>query len=232
MKGAWRKLTASLRRRGFSSTLGLLARRATELPQYWVDRQYDRVHGTRTTEVVPLRELVGDDDPRSATGSRYEATGVKTVRQLLTLLKPPTGVGFVDYGCGHGRVLLLAADYGFEHVTGVEFVPALAETARANISAYSATAAASSRFDVQVLDAAHYVPRETDSVFYFFNPFPGDVFDAVLDRIQDSHRLRPRRMWLLYHNPVWKDVLDRRDAFELTGTHRFQRYEVRVYEAR
>jgi predicted RNA methylase len=40
---------------------------------------------------------------------------------------------FIDLGSGKGRTLLLAAEYPFERVIGVEYCPQLNEVARSNI---------------------------------------------------------------------------------------------------
>src|SRR5271168_5236996 len=44
---------------------------------------------------------------------------------------------FVDVGSGKGRALLLASDYPFREIIGVELSPQLDRVARANIARYS-----------------------------------------------------------------------------------------------
>jgi len=43
---------------------------------------------------------------------------------------------FVDYGSGKGRVLLVASDYAFKKIVGVEFSKVLNDVAVANIATY------------------------------------------------------------------------------------------------
>src|SRR3984957_17090364 len=45
---------------------------------------------------------------------------------------------FVDLGSGKGRALLLASDYPFREIIGVELSPELDQIARANIAHYAA----------------------------------------------------------------------------------------------
>lgn len=107
---------------------------------------------------------------------------------------------FVDYGAGKGRVVVLAATYPFRRVTGVEFVPALAEQARENI----ARAAYRLRCpDVQVIvaDAARLPVADDATVLHFFNPFRGATLDAVIRHLRESLARRPREVTVLYANP-------------------------------
>ena len=39
----------------------------------------------------------------------------------------------MDLGCGKGRVLMLAVEYGFARVTGVDYSASLCEIARRNL---------------------------------------------------------------------------------------------------
>ena len=108
---------------------------------------------------------------------------------------------FVDFGSGKGRTLLLAAEAGFKRCEGVEFSAELNRVARSNLQAYR-----SGRFADKVIihdmDAAQYtVPDDEPCVIYLYNPFGGPVFSAVLERIIDSWKRRPRDMWIIYLNP-------------------------------
>ena len=43
---------------------------------------------------------------------------------------------FIDFGCGKGKVLLLAAELPFQRIIGIEFSPALARVAEENLKSY------------------------------------------------------------------------------------------------
>ena len=51
---------------------------------------------------------------------------------------------FVDVGSGKGRALLLASEYAFQEIIGVELSPELDRIARSNIARYAAKAEAAS----------------------------------------------------------------------------------------
>ena len=45
----------------------------------------------------------------------------------------------VDFGCGKGRVLVVAAYYGFNKITGIDFAKELCDEARKNITPATTT---------------------------------------------------------------------------------------------
>ena len=56
-------------------------------------------------------------------GYPYKATRVLPLRKLFCIIKGmiPVDSIFVDFGCGKGRALLIASEYNFKSVRGVEF---------------------------------------------------------------------------------------------------------------
>src|SRR5690606_348286 len=84
------------------------------------DRWFDLIHGTDTAQAVQLTDL----DIRSENverGVAYSPTTAMSLKSLLKSLDLPAGSVFVDIGSGKGKTLLLASDYGFKRVVGVEF---------------------------------------------------------------------------------------------------------------
>ncbi len=63
-------------------------------------------------------------------------------------------------------------------------------------------------FDIQsiCIDVVQF-PIPTDAlVIFMFNPFDGAVMSEVLGRLEASFRLRPRRILIVYWNPVHAGV--------------------------
>jgi predicted RNA methylase len=108
---------------------------------------------------------------------------------------------FVDFGSGKGRIVLQAAlAYPFRTVYGVELSPSLHAVAERNV------AAVRHRFrcaDVHLLqgDARSVELPDTVTVAYFYNPFRGAVFEAVVHRLLASVDRNPRRLRIVYGNP-------------------------------
>jgi len=112
----------------------------------------------------------------------------------------------VDFGCGKGRVLAVAARYGFTEITGVEFSPALCALAEKNLDVVRPIYPGA-RFTVVCEDATRYHIGPRERVFFFFNPFDEVVLLAVVKNLLASLREHPRQVYVLYANAVHRDVL-------------------------
>jgi hypothetical protein len=66
---------------------------------------------------------------------------------------------------------------------------------------------------VAAMDAADYAFAPHHDVVYLFNPFDAVVLAAVVVRLRHSLAEHPRTVWIVYHNPVWRMVIDHTDAF-------------------
>ncbi len=171
------------------------------------DHLFDWRLGTDTCRVVGLAQLAIASE-NAARGVAYHATGVRAFRRLLSLVRPGRDGAFVDFGCGKGRVLLLALECGFRRVVGVDFSSELCSVARSNLRRVRGT---NWKKEAAVLcgDAANYEVGPGDHVFYLYHPFDEVVLAAVLSRIQRSLDATPREAWLIYANPVHRRVVSR-----------------------
>lgn len=157
---------------------------------------FDRMHGTDTNTFAELREL----DIASANkryGERYQPSPVYSLRQVLKHLGiKHSDFSFVDFGSGKGRTLLVASDFPFKQILGVEFSEALHRTAEQNTARYRA------RFPGRIkpvyADATQFALPPGDLVLYLFNPFTKPVLDKVLANVMASIAEQPRRVILVY----------------------------------
>ena len=63
---------------------------------------------------------------------------------------------FVDLGAGKGRALLMASDYPFQRIVGVEFMPDLCRAAQKNIAGYSTDRQQCRRIEAICMDARDF----------------------------------------------------------------------------
>lgn len=103
----------------------------------------------------------------------------------------------IDFGCGKGRVLILAYETGFKKVTGVEFEPSLCQQTRENLQSIGL-----SEVEVIEKDAVDYRIPEDATLFYFFNPFGIHILEKVLLNIVDSLSQHPREAYVIYAMPA------------------------------
>lgn len=109
---------------------------------------------------------------------------------------------FVDLGAGKGRaVFLAAAHYPFKRVIGVELSEELSAVARANIAQVRHRLLCQ---DVELVtsDVLDYEIPEDVTVVFLYNPFRGQLFASVIEKLLASVDRRPRRMWVIYLYPT------------------------------
>jgi SAM-dependent methyltransferase len=95
------------------------------------DLIYDLRHRVRTRGVVPIAELGLTLD-----SIQYEGIAPKTLRKAIAALGPVNGYTFVDLGSGMGRAVLVASEFPFRRIVGVEIVPELHAIASRNVRQY------------------------------------------------------------------------------------------------
>jgi Histone methylation protein DOT1 len=177
----------------------------------WIDRCrwwiYDRQHRVETSGKTGLGDLTVASS-NVAFGNNFQPTPPRTVRVLLRQLQiRHSDYGFVDFGSGKGGVLLVAAEYPFLEVIGVEFAEELHKTAERNIRQYRGVRLCQSVRSVHC-DAVHFDFPLEPLVLYFFNPFHRRVMEQVLLNLVRSHQMSPRDIFLLYQAPHYpKDLV-------------------------
>ncbi|MEP7250792.1 MAG: class I SAM-dependent methyltransferase [Ginsengibacter sp.] len=138
--------------------------------------------------------------------SIYQGANYFLLEKAFDYLKSINANGhFVDFGCGKGRVLIVAAHYGFTKLTGIDFAAALCESAKKNIQSGQSRFPLA-QFGIICDDAANYKVQDDDIVFFFFNPFDESVMLQVAKNILKSLKEKPRTIFIVYLNPVHKEI--------------------------
>lgn len=174
---------------------------------FFYDRYYDAKYGYDTCSWVPVDKLDVEDSQKEH-AVIYQATRVIPLRRLFKKLNIPKDHSFIDIGSGKGRVLLIAAEYGFEEVKGIEFSSNLTTIANKNISKYRTQYKSNTFFDVINIDAAHYKFNNIEDVFFLYNPFDEVILEKVLDNICKSLKEHKRRVWMIYANAVYRELIE------------------------
>lgn len=189
-----------LKEKGVARTISIIANRI-------FDYHFDFKYKTDTRSKISLKDLTVTGENKEH-GSFYQPTMALSFKRLLdTVPLPPESV-LVDFGCGKGRVLLLAVLRGIRKAVGIEFSPELCEIARKNIKIVEQ--ATGSRLDITVIegDVTHYEIEDDQNVFFLFNPFDDVVLEAVVKNIKKSLQGKPREIAIIYYNPVHSHILD------------------------
>jgi hypothetical protein len=177
--------------------------------QVSLDSRFDKTHGTDTSGVIALKDL----EIKSGNiqeGNWYGPMPVKVFRQIMNNLRVDVDkYEFVDLGSGKGRVLLLASDYAFRKITGVEFASELHTTAAKNVGIFERDTGGPGRIKALCMDAAEFPIPEVPVVLFFHSPFKGLVMERVLGNILTSFAAHPREIVLIFYgtNPQSIDLL-------------------------
>jgi SAM-dependent methyltransferase len=161
---------------------------------------FDKRYNVNTGMLVPVDELAFEDTQAQGHAKEHNPSPPYAVMTALKVLKKYVGgfgvSGFVDYGCGAGRVMIIAAEAGFLNVAGIELSRKLISVCKENVARYSNTNKAA-KFVVLEQDAATYVPEEGCCVFFFYVPFSRDVYKKAIENIALSIEKNPRTVYLL-----------------------------------
>lgn len=138
--------------------------------------------------------------------SIYQPTNYYLIEKAFDYLKSQgLNHDILDFGCGKGRVLIVAAFYGFKNITGVDFTESFCREAEFNIEKVEPLFP-SANFRVICGDAVKFKIENKQTVFFFFNPFDQKVMLAVVKNILASLKQNQRKIFVVYINPLHKEI--------------------------
>jgi len=114
---------------------------------------------------------------------------------------------FIDLGSGKGRTLLMASDYPFRRIIGVELLHSLHEIAQENFRQYKSESQKCFALASICADATDFPLPDDPLVIFLFNPFPESGMRKVAANLEQSLCMHPRPVYVLYHNPLLEHVL-------------------------
>jgi SAM-dependent methyltransferase len=160
----------------------------------------------------------------------YQATKARPFLKLLRELRLSKDAVFVDIGSGKGRALLLASQFGFRKVVGLEFSGALCEVARENVRIFSRKVPLGSVIEIHEIDATLYQFQAEDNVLFMYNPFKATVLAEVLRNVGLSLEKNPRKLWLIYNTPEHRKVVEESKLFKTASFYEIGGNHFWVYE--
>lgn len=113
---------------------------------------------------------------------------------------------FLDIGCGKGRALCVAAAMGASKLSGIELSKALFMDAKAN-TAIMHQQYPNAHFKLYHNDAFYFDIDDDVDCILMFNPFDEVIMSGVMENIEISLENNPRKMTIIYINPLEKHVL-------------------------
>jgi hypothetical protein len=192
---------------------------------------FDQMHGVDTSGLVPASKLV-TGHPNDEHVTAYYGVAPSILRALIAHWResvPPYPISsytLIDIGAGKGRGLLVASEYRFRKVVGIELNPALAAVARQNVAQWKAardadpTAEPIAPIEVLEQDALEFELPDAPMLLFLFHPFEAPVLRKLLRQIETQlgrraaeNRNQVPALDLIYVNAECANVLDRHPAF-------------------
>lgn len=176
---------------------------------------FDDRFGVDTRGITRLATLQ-IDSPHKRAGARYEPTDSNAFQRMITRLPVDlvARATFIDVGCGRGRVLLLAAQYGFANIVGIDFSEELCHAARGNIERYITKSPTAAQFSVEQADACAYLFPPEPMVIFLYNPFNEAVMARFVRSLEASLNKTSRSVYVMYSIPFWRKPWETSSLFE------------------
>jgi SAM-dependent methyltransferase len=206
------RIRKSLRERGVATSLcrsfllplHLLReyRAAKDLGPDGYTSEFDRAHGVNTEGEIGGWTYLSDLEIASQNwieGNNYAA--IEPERFNRVLASPGIafeGYTFVDFGSGKGRALLLASEFPFTRIIGLEFSPELHRIATDNIQRYSSPTQKCRKIESLVTDFVDFALPPGPVVLFFFDPCRLHVLKKVVEGMRQSWTANRRPMVVAY----------------------------------
>jgi len=178
----------------------------------WREKHFDRRFGISTFGIEYDLVSLGAAGPHVAQAEAYEPIQIPVFNAIMSAARiDPRQYSFIDFGCGKGRALVLAAEHGFKRIIGIEFASSLYELAAHNIAVYRGRKTHAPPIDLHCADAVQLQIPDEDAMLFFYNPFNDEVLSAVCRNVENAYRARPRSLVVAYRNPVHSQVFESAD---------------------
>ncbi len=103
---------------------------------------------------------------------------------------------------------MVASDFPFRSVIGVEISPELVKVAKENAQVIARNLPERTPITVVNANALDYALPEGNLLIFLYNPFGEDVITRFLTNIETALLKRDSSIWVVYTNPVWDHIFD------------------------
>jgi 16S rRNA G966 N2-methylase RsmD len=124
-----------------------------------------------------------------------------------------------DFGCGKGQILLTAYMNGINKLAGIELNEDIHKIAVKNMELLNVPS------KIINGDAAKFKELDEYNIFFFYNPFGGEVFERVISNIEESVARTERKIHIVYGNPFNHKNVIASGSFQLCKQLRVDLYD-------
>ena len=184
----------------------------------WPVHPFDKRHGTDTSGLLSGTRIAAGTGFAPEELTAYYGVAPSILHGVIDLwlreCQPQQSIEqtvFLDVGAGKGRAMMLASQYPFLRVEGVELSADLATIAQANLETWAADPSAEALAPLLLHQAdatRHPLPPEP-TLAYLFHPFEANLLRRFLRHVRASLKAHPRAFDLVYVNAEHNSLLDR-----------------------
>ena len=174
---------------------------------------FDNKYGisTRGTYEIEDIETVNGN---AKNGNACESAGISlTTRMLKKIPEVMEYQTFIDYGCGMGRAMILAALHGYKKIIGIEYSKKNYNKCVQNINSFKEKNKNRATFEVCNMDALDFEIPTDACVFFFFNPFDRKVTEIILNKLETSIEKFPRTAYIAFVNIQYPELFIKNETF-------------------
>ncbi len=171
----------------------------------------DGQYGIDSKGVVPP-VLLQSGKPADKTNRAFGSVSPELFHPVLKAIPEPSRWHFVDIGAGKGAAMIIASEYPYASISGIELSPYLAAIARSNLEIVRAKFPERRTMVLTEGDASTPDLPDGPVVIGFMNSFYDAPLDRLLERLA-SHAER-HEVLFLYGNPVEWRAIDRHPSFQ------------------
>lgn len=185
----------------FRHYAGKVQARIQKTPKPLPDTEFDRKFDVDTLQASVPRDLRIQSSSQKH-GCAYVPTPEALFRRMLQHV--PVNYRdyvFIDIGAGKGLAILIASEFPFKRIIGIEYSEVLAAIAKQNICRYSNQMQQCRDIACLCCDATEFTLPNEPLILYMFNPFQGEVMNNVIKNIERSLEHHPRDLWIIYSTP-------------------------------
>ncbi|MEU0452289.1 class I SAM-dependent methyltransferase [Streptomyces sp. NPDC006129] len=155
--------------------------------------KFDTSFGVETSTPFESWDAGKTDNFDLLNNYRYSPSPTGTLRAVISQVPVDyEEVTFIDFGSGKGRALLVASEFPFKKIIGVELSGHLCNIATQNVRQYDSTSKRCNDIEIRHQSAEEFEIPDDSGVFYFYEPFSSTVTERVLENIERSITRVPR----------------------------------------
>lgn len=190
--------------------------RIFDIYEKYLENHYEHLLGINTCGSLYLNNCYGQAD--------YIPTPYRYLVSYFRKHPFKKGEGYVDFGCGMGRTVFLAAHYGCTQTIGVDVNADMYNIAIKNRSTFVDKRKLNEEISFTHCPADSFRIENSHCYFYFFNPFYLKHFIKTTNNIFRSYQVYPRKIRLILYDAAEEYIryLSRQTSFCLLETISFK----------